>query len=219
MAELTYAFSNKKPGNCSHPNDNNVRNFLNKLNLSNQNLIMMEQVHGDKISWVKDKKTTVIRGVDALISQSSSIILGVKSADCLPILVASPAAGLLGVIHAGWRGLLKRLPQKVIHEFQKHVPIDTVQVIIGPSIKDCCYNILKQRADKFRQEFTEKNFIKKKQQEIYLDLPAVAVQQLQKVGLPTNNIQTSDTCTACNQQYYSYRAGDKGNNLSIITWR
>lgn len=219
MTEFTYAFSSKKHGNCSRPNDRNVRNFLNKLNLSNQNLIMMEQVHGDKIDWVKEKKTTVIKGVDALISQNKSVILGVKSADCLPILVASPAAGLLGAIHAGWRGLLKRLPQKVIQEFQKHVATDTIQVVIGPSIKDCCYNISKQRADKFRREFTEKNFIKKKQQKVYLDLPAVAVQQLHKVGLPGKNIQTSDTCTACSQQYYSYRAGDRGNNLSIITWR
>jgi len=108
---LIQGISTRKFGDCRK----NPQEFLGTLKLDKKDLVLAQQVHGNKIRVVGDEdKSQVIAGVDGLITCTPGVILGVRTADCLPILFYEPEADIIGVCHAGWKGVLAGLPQKMI---------------------------------------------------------------------------------------------------------
>jgi len=82
-----------------------------------QNLILMQQVHGNNVVIVDSKDIgTTIPDCDAIITSDSKVTLGVRVADCLPISVTDIKGRAMGIIHAGWRGLDNGIIGKTIEE-------------------------------------------------------------------------------------------------------
>ena len=151
---LILAISKKKDGNLK----NNVearRRFLAKFNLNLDNLIFLKQIHSKRIIFVKKGKK-FSRAGDGLITKEEGIVLGVFSADCLPIFIYDPKKKIIGLLHAGWKGSLEGIAREAIKIFKKEGsnPKD-ILVYIGPSISGNCYEIPKERAEIFSKKISK----------------------------------------------------------------
>ncbi len=95
------------------------------------------------------------RSGDALITTEAGILLSVRTADCLPVLLADPRRRAVGAVHAGWRGALGRIVEKSTGEMRRVYdsnPEDMVAVL-GPSIRACCYEVGQEVVEAFDGQF------------------------------------------------------------------
>ncbi len=224
-SEVVHGFTSKNCGDFSLKGEKNKKDyfsFLKKLNLHSYPLIQVNQVHGDRIILVNKNNLLTKPEADGLISRERNLILGIRSADCLPIIYYEPKKKIIGATHAGRRGLLLEIPKKMIQYIKQlgGKPENTL-VGIGPHIGPCCYSLDNQTIQAICQEQPlVKNFIKKEgADKAFLDLLELCRQQLMEVGVNKNNLETSEICTACqHQHWWSYRQEGKacGNMLTVI---
>jgi hypothetical protein len=201
-------------------------------------LMTLRQVHSDIIHFVDSPPATQIVG-DGLITASPRILLGIQTADCLPVIIVDPKHRAVGVFHAGWRGTIKRIVEKGVGEMRRRfgsMPRD-LKAAIGPGIHGCCYEVGAEVRAEFESQFAyaAKLFrevegsdpVREKYpmlfltarapghsilpKKIFLDLVEANRQQLLAVGVRAKNIETSPLCTNCRTDLlFSYRA-EKGN--------
>lgn len=217
---LIHGFSTREFGDCR----TKTNNFLVALGLEKENLVLAKQVHGNKIKVVKkDDRGKIIPNVDGLLTDQPGEILGVKTADCLPILFFEPEAKIIGVAHAGWRGVLARLPQKMIDQITRMGGLPkNLLVGIGPHICDKCYPVEKTRSQSFLAEFGKlEGMVGTGKKADFLDLAVPVQNQLIHSAVLPENILLSSSCTSCqSKEFFSYRKDSKktyGEMLSIIS--
>ncbi len=221
----------------------NRRRFQSALGASGLRLISLKQIHSDVIHLFDAAPTEPCRG-DASVTNRPGLLLGVQTADCVPILLVDPNKRAVAAIHAGWRGTLQRIVVKAIGQLQmqfKSKPPDLFAAI-GPSIGGCCYEVGTEVATQFLSQFAEApewfdefhtgdepnpiqwlNMMPPGHQpppkSVLLDLRKANHAQLLGAGLRAPNIFVSDLCTACRcDLLFSYRkeGAQSGRLLSVI---
>ena len=150
----------------------NLKKAMNANNLNTKNLVLPEQVHGKDIEIIKDAFKKVIAKKDGLITKNKSIFLGVVSADCVPLVFYSSKNKEIGVIHAGYKGILKGILDNVTDYFKlNNKSLKDIKVLIGPSIGVCCYEVSKETINEFDRVFLGmENIYQKKGNKYFLDL-------------------------------------------------
>ena len=144
----------------------------------------------------------MVPGCDALLTAAPGVALLIRTADCLPIFFADPARGVVGIAHAGWRGLAAGLPARVVAAFRHahRSRIEELQVAIGPAIRACCYEVGPEFAERFGP------FVQERGGRRTCDLIGLAIDQLRRCGIPPGHIMDTGHCTACElQHWYSLR--------------
>jgi len=221
----------------------NRRRFQSALDASDLKLISLKQIHSDVIHLFEEAPAEPCNG-DASITSRPGLLLGVQTADCVPILLVDPRKRAVAAVHAGWRGTLQRIVVKAIGKMQmkfKSKPADLLAAI-GPAIGGCCYEVGTEVATQFLSQFAEApewfdefrtgdepnpiqwlNMMPPGHQppprNVLLDLRKANRAQLLSAGLLAPNIFVSDLCTACRPDLlFSYRKeGPKsGRLLSVI---
>ena len=94
---------------------------------------------------------------DALVTAERGVLLTVRTADCLPVLLADRRLRVIAAIHAGWRGTLARIVEKTVGEMRRLFnsrPQDVVAAL-GPSIGSCCYEVGEEVVDAFHGQFAD----------------------------------------------------------------
>jgi polyphenol oxidase len=94
---------------------------------------------------------------DALVTDRHDVLLSVRTADCLPVLLADVRLRVIGAVHAGWRGALARVIEKTVGELRRifgSAPEDLVAAL-GPAIGRCCYEVGDEVVDAFRARFIQ----------------------------------------------------------------
>ena len=161
----------------------------------------------------------VFPNTDGVISPGGSFNCSIQVADCLPVFLANPKSRTVGLVHAGWRGLvLKILPNTINSILQIGESLSDYTIVIGPSIQACCFEVRNDIIDQFDPTF----YMKNSKNRYIVDLQKWAVQQLVDSGIIRGRIFLIDKCTFCNQnEYHSYRrSGPKaGRMIAIIGWR
>jgi len=225
---IIHGFSSRSFGDCNplrSPSQNwlNLAKFLKTLALKKENLVLMEQVHQSKIKRVgQQNRGQIIKGVDGLVTQEKGLILGIHTADCLPILYYEPLAKIIGVAHAGWQGVLREIPRKMVQLIIKLGGLpENLLIGVGPYIGPCCYQVDKKRIDKFKKHFGSlEKMVKFTDGKNYLDLAVPTYFQLINLGIRRSNLEFSRVCTACQNQDFFSKRKDKPENyggiLSII---
>lgn len=186
------------------------------------NLLLPKQSHSSKVAVVT--RSNEISNADALVTKSQDIAIGVKTADCVPIMLYDTTSEIVGVIHAGWKGLINEVIENTIQSMiDNRADVRNIKVVIGPSIGPCCYPIFGDRKSLFEQKFknnSDQIFVEKKGN-INLDLQACSRIELQRLGVLSRNIDMSYfECTACNSYKFDsyFRDGKCGKQiLSIIS--
>jgi|TARA_B100000749_G_scaffold204302_1_gene159709 hypothetical protein len=186
------------------------------LGLNSSNLVVPKQVHGNQVQFCIAPGKLV--DIDALISKSADVVLSIQVADCIPLFVQDKNSKIFGLVHAGWRGTTKGIVSKTINEFMKHnTNYEEIIVLIGPSIKQCCFQIGPGVAEEFSDDF----LIQGSGDRSFLDLQGMVKNQLVNSGIKSANIIDLDECTCCQpDKYDSYRRDGKnaGRMIAVCGW-
>lgn len=185
-------------------------------------LIHMRQIHSDKITLVDETFTfDTVPECDALITNRPNIPLMVMSADCTPVLLYDSVHKAIGVVHAGRAGALNEiLPKTIIAmglEFGS-TPSE-INVVLGPSISGCCYEINSIIAEETRAKGYPEA-LRFENEKIFLDVNTILCMQLKHLGV--EKVELVNECTACHHdQYFSYRADQQhtGRIAGVIILR
>ena len=199
----------------------NRRAICELLEIGDDGLFMPVQKHTSEVLVYTGRELP--SEADAVITNLSGIALGVKVADCVPILLSDEKTGAIGAVHAGWRGTAKGILPGAIRkmaELYGSRPAD-IKAAIGPSIKGCCYevgiDVLAPIKACFKGNGHEKtgHFIALENGKTYLDLGKVNGLQALHAGVKAENIWTSQTCTCCNpERFYSYRREGRAGQMA-----
>ena len=152
---------------------------------------------------------------DALITDRSRLALCVVTADCVPVVLASPTQ--VAAVHAGWRGLAQEILPAALRRFD--APAHALTAWIGPAIGRCCYEVSQDVAQQVQDVTPDSVLVPGRRDRPHLDLHAAAISQLQAAGVRI--AARHDDCTRCNaDSWHSYRRNGPGagRNLTCI-WR
>ncbi|HEX3121026.1 MAG TPA: peptidoglycan editing factor PgeF, partial [Candidatus Acidoferrum sp.] len=137
--------------------EENKRRFQSALGAEKLEFVSLHQIHSDVVR-IFDTTTSTDKQCkgDALATNRPGLLLGVRTADCSPVLVVDPKKRVVAAIHAGWRGTLARIVVKTIGQMQmefKSNPKDMLAAI-GPTIGGCCYEVGTEVAADFSAKFS-----------------------------------------------------------------
>lgn len=184
------------------------------------------------IRW-PDRKPTRRSFVDGVVTDLPGVVLTAFGGDCPPVYIADPVRGAIGLVHAGWKGTLGRIPEVAIAQMVVHFgsePSD-LYAAIGPGICRDCYEM----GDEIYEAF-EKNWGRESADRIlsrypagdaekdlypegkyHLDLREANRMTLLGAGVREDRIAVSNICTMCNKDvFYSYRAGCMENHQTAM---
>lgn len=181
-------------------------------------LVLLHQKHQDQVLILKDSEghPPSYLDYDAMITDSPNPYIGIKTADCLPILVIDRVKKVIAAIHAGRQGTALRITPKVIQTMEKAFGCarEDFLIALGPSIGVCCYEI-DERV--FHSEL-KPHAIPNGKGRWRVDLPRINIDQIKEEGIREDQIFWIDLCTACNTDlFFSHRKeGRTGRQLSFI---
>jgi len=161
---------------------------------------------------------------DGLMTDEPGVLLGILTADCLPILVADPKRRAVAAFHAGWRGTLKGVVEQGIATMRREFGSDPrdLTAAIGPGIGSCCFAIGAEVEDLFRAKYSYAPRLFAGQNPLRMDLREANRRQLLSAGLANNQVHSLDLCTSCAvERFFSYRAerGKTGRMMAVIGLR
>ncbi len=162
--------------------------------------------------------------VDALVTNDKEVTLVTYYADCTPVFFVDPVKEAIGLAHAGWRGTVGGISEKVVEKMTADFSTDPADLIcaIGPVIGKCCYEVSGDCADEFIKLFgADSPVIEKtsKPDKFMIDLSLANKLLLMKAGVKEENIVISDLCTRCNcDLLWSHRAtnGKRGTMSAFM---
>ena len=173
-----------------------------------------------------DAQGRATQEADGLITDASGILLGIQTADCVPILVADTKQRVIAAFHAGWRGTAARIVEKgiaqMVSDFNSR-PQDIVAAI-GPSIAACCYSVGEEVHTAFTSSFEYgETLFRANRENLFLDLWEANRRQLTASGVSGSCITTIGECTGCAglpsaRRYFSHRReeGFTGRMMNVI---
>lgn len=203
-------------------------------------LVTLRQIHSSVVHRISAvdiadiREEAVLQG-DGLMTSEPGVLLGIQTADCIPVLVADRKTHAVAAFHAGWRGTVKRIVEhglgRMRIEFGSR-PEDFVAAI-GPGIRSCCYAVGEEVRSEFESQFGyaaelfsevyDSDPVKEKYPmlfltarapghsqlgpSLHLDLIEANRRQLLDAGLSPKNIFVQGDCTSCRtDRYFSHRA-------------
>jgi hypothetical protein len=168
--------------------------------------------------------------IDGFVTNEPGVTLVTTYADCVPLYFVDRKKRAIGLAHSGWRGTIQRMGQRMTEFMEQEFGSDPGDLVaaIGPSICAKCYEVSRELAEDFAEEFhctvfqTEsidspqdmRTIVYQKQEKFYLNLWAANHTVLREAKIPENQIAIPDICTCCNQdKLFSHRAskGKRGN--------
>jgi polyphenol oxidase len=184
------------------------------------------QVHGTEVVCTDTSRSLEVDHVkaDAIFTNNPEVTLFMRFADCVPILIYDPKRKVVGIIHAGWQGTVKKIVEQAIEVIKDHYHCEPADMIagIGPSIGPCHYQVGEEVVEAVKMAFGNRarELIEYRNERPYFDLWNANKILLQENGVKF--IQTAGVCTACNtDEWYSHRAehGKTGRFAAAIFLR
>ncbi|HEX5706366.1 MAG TPA: peptidoglycan editing factor PgeF, partial [Pyrinomonadaceae bacterium] len=211
----------------------NRRRFLNLLGGADAwTLAACWQVHGVDVRVVGDAADARSREeseqtyCDALATRSPGVLVGVKTADCVPVLLGDAVTGACAAVHAGWRGTLARIVARTLVRMEEEFGTRARDVCaaIGPAARGCCYEVGPEVVEAFTSEFERGRewFAPTSDGRALADLHRANRAQLEEAGVAPRSIHVAPLCTICRPDlFFSYRRdrplyGRTGRLLSVI---
>ena len=197
---------------CRTKKKSDYENFistLKDLGLEKKSISSLNQIHSSNIKVISnpgiyDKSDGIISKID------NQLTLVIKTADCIPMFMYDNSNGVYALIHAGWKGAQKKIHLKAVNKFLDFNSLPkNIEVYMGPSLRQCCFEIKKDLVEIF-----DNQFIIKKDNKYYLNLIKFIINGLNNLGV--NKIVINKSCTYEDKNCYSYRS-DKQNNSRMYS--
>jgi YfiH family protein len=195
-------------------------------------LVTVRQMHSNhtvsvlplESGWTGD----AVAEADGMITRSPGLLLGIQTADCIPVLVADVANRVVGAFHAGWRGTVQRVVELGVRRMRLEFGSqpENLQAAIGPGIGACCYAVGSEVQARFGESFEYgaelfrlKEGTPQHGPSFHLDLREANRRQLLDAGVSDSAISLVGGCTSCEPElYFSHRAsaGNAGRMMAVI---
>ena len=180
-----------------------------------------DQVHGVEILQCGGAGRMHKQPADILISRERDVALAVRTADCLPILLADPKAGVIAAVHAGWRGTAGNIARRAVNAMiQYGAKPEHLLAWLGPCIGPCCFAIGADTAATLHHCCAgAATHIATTPSGIFADLHEINRLQLANAGIDDTHIEIDVACTACDHsRFFSFRRdrGATGRHLAIV---
>ena len=162
---------------------------------SQEGMATLRQIHSSLV-LLADRDGLAGEG-DALVTRQPGVMVSIRTADCLPILLADERTGAAAAVHAGWRGSAARIVQVTLERMRREFGTEASEVYaaIGPGIGGCCYHVGAEVRERFAIPGPG-----------MLDLARENLRQLLDAGLAEDRIGMLQRCTACEPAlFHSWR--------------
>jgi YfiH family protein len=209
---LAHGFERRRP-EASHETREEGRARLSRALEGQGKLLLLKQVHGATVVEAPWEGTPE---ADAAVAVEPGWLLGVETADCLPILLVDPHRRRVAVAHAGWRGTAAGVARCAVEALvARGSRPDGLVAVLGPGIGPCCYEVGEEVRSAFGPDGAGL-FMAGPRGRARLDLRAANVRQMVGVGVAESHIHHIDECTACHPElYHSYRRDGRGGGRMI----
>lgn len=228
----------------------NHRRMAAAVGYDAERLFETSQVHGSEVHVVAtgaharasdiqasgaqttDVQVVRARAADALVALPSElaaddakpIAIGVRTADCVPLLIAHPASGAVAAVHAGWRGMAGGVITAAVQCLGQRVGAapDALVVAVFPHIRACCFEVGAEVVAPLTAALSQRAqaaAVVARSPRPHIDLSVVARDQLRALGVPDPSIDDVPGCTRCEpERFFSYRRQGQasGRHLTVI---
>jgi purine-nucleoside/S-methyl-5'-thioadenosine phosphorylase / adenosine deaminase len=186
------------------------------------------QVHGRDVRVVREasEARNESERCDALATDLPGVLLGVKTADCVPVILGDPRTGACAAVHAGRRGTLAGISKHALATMRREFGTNPTDVLaaVGPAALACCYEVGPEVVEAFRAEVPNADalFTPTSEGRALVDLHRANLEQLTDSGVPRERVHLLPLCTICRpEDFFSYRRDKKlhgrtGRLLSVI---
>ena len=201
--------------------DENYLRLANAGKFVQERLVTVKQVHGNRVVSVLEANDCVeADGIWASADMRSGVVLGICTADCVPLLLTSACGDYLAAVHSGWRGTVGNIAGQTIETLaQAGVAREQLRAAIGPCIEVGAFEVGDEVAEQFPSTCVRAHSQTTKK---HVDLVQAVHEQLMHAGMKPNQIERVGECTFSNPDlYFSYRRDGKstGQHLAFIGWR
>jgi YfiH family protein len=207
----------------------NRHRILSALNFSDNAPVIAQQVHGNICVRVERDDagrgtfthSDAVEGADALVTTAHGLPLMVFSADCLLVALADPKSGVLGVAHAGWRGLAAGVIEATLRCMcEAGADVSRIHAVGGPSIGPCCFEVGAEVVSGVGEQYATVREGAKPT----IDLREAARNRLIAAGVALERIGIDTACTCCREDvFFSHRRTTKQGlrntgRMALIAW-
>lgn len=209
--EVLAGFSGREFDNAHHSD------FLAGLGISPSRFTKPKQIHGSEILLVDSMEcVNEATEADGLMTQIPGLAIGIMTADCVPVFYWDPKNKVAGLAHAGWRGIHAGIVGKMLTLFSKYDSVrpETLQIALGPSIRQCCYEV----GEEFKLYFPDYFEPVSDTPKGYVNLIKAVKEELLRRGVQRKNIFDCEICTSCSNAAFFSARRDKSPEriLSVI---
>jgi len=169
-------------------------------------LATAKQIHSDRVLLVT---APGLQGDgDALISNTPGIDLTIRTADCLPILIADPRNRAVAAVHAGWRGVVSEIAPKAVQAMHDQFGSNPAELVvaIGSGIGRCCFQVGPEVAEQFHLSGRTK-----------VDLLETTCRELGRNGVRSSQISANPHCSCCNPELFESYRRDRESAGRMVT--
>ncbi len=173
------------------------------------------QVHGAQVAFCRNPDVAAAGGAgeaDALVTPCDGLLLAVTVADCVPVFAVEPERRLLGLAHAGWRGMAAGVVEAMLAALAElGAELGSLRVHLGPAICGRCYEVGPEVPVALGDVPADSQRV---------DLRAVIARRTLAAGIPPGQLTVSGLCTRCDRErFFSYRGGDGGRRMcAFLGW-
>ncbi|MBQ8409276.1 MAG: peptidoglycan editing factor PgeF [Clostridia bacterium] len=215
----------------------NLEILAERAGFDPKSVISLPQIHSDTVYkvgkadagqgyYIRDS----IRSGDGYVTDEREVTLGVKAADCVPILFEAERDGeivAVGAVHAGWRGTVAGIQQRCAEMLCREYGVHPHQIraAIGPCIGKCCYEVgpdlFAEVENRLGEEYAKAFVtpIEGREGKYFCDLPSLNRALLLDCGLPPQGVDVIGRCTCCEPSLFfshRYTGGKRGTMLNFI---
>lgn len=207
---------NQHCGDAPEDTQRNLCLLCRKLNIKPGRLVMPHQTHGTEVRQIAEEffslpqqaRTSLLEGVDAVMTDVRETCIGVSTADCIPILLYDTDHRAACAVHAGWRGTVGRIARKAVAAMQAAYSTrpQSLRAVIGPGISADAFEVGDEVYAEFAQAGFDMERISRRTGKWHIDLWECNRLELVEAGLPPAAISVTGTCTYSHaDEYFSAR--------------
>jgi len=223
VPNLRYGFSERRDGNLRVPSaesntEANRKSYIQSLGLDPMRFVSADLVHGTHVHVAREEEAgSIIRECDGLVTHIPNLALSVTGADCFPIYAVDPVERVIGLAHAGWRGITSGILPELIRQMEGlDSDVANILIGIGPGIRKCHFEI---HEDIFSAFEGYGEAVIESEDKMLVDLPFIIKKQLTESGIIPSNVSDSEECTYClKEKYFSRRREQEGELQAMMAY-
>jgi YfiH family protein len=197
------------------------RNFKNKKEWKGLKFLFLDQVHSNVIHLIEKIPSRKLKG-DAMVTKLPSLLLVIRTADCLPVFIVDEFRKVIAAVHCGWRGSAKRVVQRAIEKMKDRYGSDPSSLLagLGPCIGPGCYEVGDDVLESFVKNGHPQRFFRAhplRKGKYFFDLRGANLSQIQSLGVKEENVFSIALCTHCDRNFLSFRR-DRNKTARMLSF-